>query len=109
MMKKQTTLFPQDAIKILTELDLEEAQRTVAEVKAAVEAQCELIEVAGSIRRQKSKVHDIDFVVVAKSDAEWLKINEKLKQLKAKPNCSGNNVIKAFVPYKNGLFRSEEH
>jgi len=104
-MKKQATLFPQDAVKILSELDLEEAQRTSAVVKAAVEAQCELIEVAGSIRRQKSKVHDIDFVVVAKSDAEWQKINEKLRQLKAKPNCSGNSVIKAFVPCQGGLFQ----
>ena len=105
MMKKQATLFPQDAVKILAELDLEEAQRTAAVVKSAVEAQCELIEVAGSIRRQKSKVHDIDFVVVAKSDAEWQKINDKLRLLKAKPNCSGNSVIKAFVPCKGGLFQ----
>jgi DNA polymerase (family 10) len=105
MMKKQATLFPQDAVKILAELDLEEAQRTAAVVKAAVEAQCELIEVAGSIRRQKSKVHDIDFVVVAKSDAEWQKINEKLRQLKAKPNCSGNSVIKAFVHCQDGFFQ----
>jgi len=104
-MKKQATLFPQDSAKIILELDLKEAQRTAAEVKAAVEAQCELIEVAGSIRRQKPKVHDIDFVVVAKSDAEWQKINEKLKQLKAKPNCSGNIVIKAFVPCQDGLFQ----
>jgi DNA polymerase/3'-5' exonuclease PolX len=105
MMKKQATLFPQDAVKILTELDLEEAQRTAAQVKATVEALCEILEVAGSIRRQKSKVHDIDFVVVAKSDADWLKINDKLKQLKAKPNCSGNSVIKAFVPCETGFFQ----
>ena len=105
MMKKQATLFPQDAVKILAELDLEEAQRTAAVVKAAVEAQCELIEVAGSIRRQKSIVHDIDFVVIAKSDTEWQKINEKLRLLKAKPNCSGNSVIKAFVPCNGGLFQ----
>jgi DNA polymerase/3'-5' exonuclease PolX len=105
MMKKQVTLFPQDTVKILAERDLEEAQRTAAQIKAAVEAQCELIEVAGSIRRQRSKVHDIDFVVVAKSDAHWQRINEKLKQLKAKPNCSGNSVIKAFVPCQDGLFQ----
>jgi DNA polymerase (family X) len=107
MMKKQATLFPQDAVKILYEVDLEEAQRTASEVKAAVEAQCELIEVAGSIRRQKSIVHDIDFVVVAKSDFDWLKINEKLRQLKAKPNCSGNSVIKVFVPCKDGFFQMD--
>ena len=105
MMKKQVTLFPQDAVKILAELDLEEAQRTAAVVKAVVKAQCELIEVAGSIRRQKSIVHDIDFVVIAKSDMEWQKINEKLRLLKAKPNCSGNSVIKAFVPCNGGLFQ----
>jgi DNA polymerase/3'-5' exonuclease PolX len=63
------------------------------------------LEVAGSIRRQKSKVHDIDFVVVAKSDGDWQRINDKLKQLKAKPNCSGNSVIKAFVPCETGFFQ----
>jgi len=105
MMKKQATLFPQDSAKIIAELDLTEAQITAAKVKATVEALCELIEVAGSIRRQKSKVHDIDFVVAAKSDADWQRINEKLKQLKAKPNCSGNSVIKAFVPCENGFFQ----
>ena len=104
-MKKQVTLFPQDAAKIIAELDLREAEKTAAQVKATIEALCELLEVAGSIRRQKPKVHDIDFVVVAKSDADWQRINEKLKQLKAKPNCSGNSVIKAFVPCQDGLFQ----
>ena len=50
-------------------------------------------------------MHDIDFVVVTKNDVEWQKINEKLKHLKAKPNCSGNSVIKAFLPCQNGLFQ----
>ena len=105
MIKKQSTLFPQDAVRIVGALDLSGAERVAAQVKATVEDQCDLIEVAGSIRRQKTKVHDIDFVAVAKSDADWLKINEKLKQLKAKPNCSGNSVIKAFVPCEDGLFQ----
>jgi DNA polymerase/3'-5' exonuclease PolX len=105
MMKKQSTLFPQDAIKIVAELDLKEAQKTAVNIKAAVETFCDQIEIAGSIRRQKSKIHDIDFVVVAKSDAGWQKINEKLKNLKAKPNCSGNSVIKAFVLCQEGLFQ----
>ena len=104
-MKKQSTLFPQDALKIVAELDLSEAETIAAKVKEAVVAKCDLIEVAGSIRRQKTKVHDIDFVVVSKSDAEWLKINEKLKQLKAKPNCSGNSAIKAYIPCQDGLFQ----
>ena len=104
-MKKQSTLFPQNESPVLAELDLQETQSLADQVKAAVEALCDRIEVAGSIRRQKLKVHDIDFVVVAKSDAQWLKINEKLKHLKAKPNCSGNSVIKAFVHCENGFFQ----
>jgi DNA polymerase (family 10) len=105
MMKKQSTLFQESEVTVIPELDLKEAERLAVQVKEAVENQCERIEVAGSIRRQKSKVHDIDFVVVTKNDAEWQKINEKLKNLKAKPNCSGNNVIKAFLPCQNGLFQ----
>ena len=105
MRKKQSTLFPESEVTVIPELDLKEAERIAAQVKAAVETLCDRIEVAGSIRRQKSKVHDIDFVVDTKNDAEWQKINEKLKQLKAKPNCSGNNVIKAFLPCQNGLFQ----
>ena len=88
MTKKQSTLFPESEVTVLAELDLKEAERLANQLKAAVENQCDRIEVAGSIRRQKSKVHDIDFVVVTKNDAEWQKINEKLKNLKAKPNCS---------------------
>ena len=105
MMKKQSTLFPENEVKVIAELDLKEAERLACQFKAVVEAQCDRIEVAGSIRRQKTKVHDIDFVVVTKNDAGWQKISEKLKHLKAKPNCSGNSVIKAFLPCQNGLFQ----
>jgi len=105
MIKKQSTLFPESEVTVIPELDLKEAEKIAAQVKAAVEPLCERLEVAGSIRRQKSKVHDIDFVAVTKNDPEWQKINEKLKKLKAKPNCSGNSVIKAFLPCPNGLFQ----
>ena len=50
-------------------------------------------------------MHDLDFFAVTKTDLGWQKISEKLKQLKAKPNCSGNSVIKAFLPCQNGLFQ----
>ncbi len=104
-MKKQSTLFPEDPVPVLAELDLAEAEKTANHVKASVCAHCERIEVAGSIRRQRPTVHDIDFVVVAKSDVEWLKISEELKRLKAKPSCSGNSVIKALLPCQGGLFQ----
>ena len=104
-MKKQSTLFPENEVPLLPELDLIGAEKTANQVKSLVCAHCEKIEIAGSIRRQKPKVHDIDFVVVAKSDFEWQKISEELKRLKAKPNCQGNSVIKAFVPCHSGLFQ----
>lgn len=104
-MKKQSTLFPHDYIKIIDELDLREAEKTAAIVNDSIEPLCEKLEIAGSIRRKKAKIHDIDFVVLAKSDNDWLKINEKLRQLKAKPNCAGNSVIKAYVPCENVFFQ----
>ena len=102
---KQSTLFPEDQVKIVPELDLPTAESLAQQIKAAVQAHCERIEVAGSIRRQLPKVHDIDFVVVAKSDADWQRINEKLKEMKAKPNCAGTAVIKALIPCSNGHFQ----
>ena len=104
-MTKQSTLFRETEPTVLAELDLEEAGKLAEAIKAAVEAQCDKIEVAGSIRRQKPRVHDIDFVVVAKSDSDWQGINEILRRLKAKPNCSGNQLIKAYMHCQNGLFQ----
>jgi DNA polymerase (family 10) len=104
-MKKQSTLFPEAEVTVLTELSLDEAKETAEQVKTAVAAHCDKIEIAGSIRRQKAKVHDIDFVVVAKSDSEWQKISEELKRIKAKPHCQGNSIIKALLPIKNGLLK----
>ena len=104
-MKKQSTLFPENEVPLLAELDLREAEKPANQIKTLVCTHCDKIEIAGSIRRQKPKVHDIDFVVVAKSDFEWQKISEELKRLKAKPNCQGNSVIKAFLPCENGCFQ----
>ena len=60
---------------------------------------------AGSIRRQKPVVHEIDFVVVAKSEADWHRTTEVLKRLKAKQKCHGDPPLKAYLPCQNGLFQ----
>ncbi len=104
-MPKQSTLFPQKETPALQELPLIDAQCLAQQVKSAVALHCEKIEVAGSIRRQRPLVHDVDLVVVVKTDAEWQKISEELKRLKAKPTCQGNAVIKAFLPCKDGQFQ----
>jgi DNA polymerase/3'-5' exonuclease PolX len=102
---KQATLFQEHEAAILSELDLQEAEKIAAQLKTAVAAHCLKIEVAGSIRRQKPIVHDIDFVSVTKTDKEWQKIADTLKHMKAKLNCQGNSLVKAFLPCQNGLFQ----
>ena len=104
-MKKQSTLFPEKEVPLLAELDLKDAEKIANQIKTVVCAHCEKIEIAGSIRRQRPVVHDIDFVVTAKSDLEWQKISEELRRIKAKPNCQGNSIIKAFLPCQNALFQ----
>ena len=51
MMKKQSTLFPENEVKVIAELDFIEAERLACQFKAVVEAQCDRIEVAGSRER----------------------------------------------------------
>ena len=102
---KQSTLFPQNEAPILSELDLKKAETIANKIKTIMSIHCDKIEIAGSIRRQSAKVHDIDFVVVSNSDREWQKIGEELKRLKAKPGCQGKAVIKAYVPCEDGFFQ----
>ncbi len=102
---KQSTLFPQNEAPILSELDLKKAETIANKIKTIMSIHCDKIEIAGSIRRQSAKVHDIDFVVVSNSDREWQKIGEELKRLKAKPSCQGKAVIKAYVPCEDGFFQ----
>ena len=46
-------------------LGLERAQKAAEDLKRMLGPYCTRIEVAGSVRRKKSSVHDIDFVVIA--------------------------------------------
>jgi len=104
-MKKQATLFPEHEVPIIAELTLEEAKILAGKVQASSSVHCDVLEIVGSIRRRRPKIHDADFVAVAKSDAEWQKIAEDLKRSKARIGCSGPSVIKAYVPHGNGLFQ----
>jgi DNA polymerase (family 10) len=108
-MKKQATLFSEKETPVLKELNLSKAENIANQIKTAICSHCDRLEVAGSIRRKKPVVHDIDFVAVAKDDAEWRKINEELKRLKAKPGCAGNSIIKAYVPCQDGLFQVDTY
>jgi DNA polymerase/3'-5' exonuclease PolX len=103
--QKQLTLFLKNEAPTLPELDFKKAETLANKIKAIMSIHCDKIEIAGSIRRQSAKVHDIDFVVVSNSDSQWRLIGEELKRLKAKPGCQGNAVIKAYVPCENAFFQ----
>jgi DNA polymerase (family 10) len=102
-MGNQTKLFPERETKVLTELDLEMAERIANEVKSKVKGLCQKIEVVGSIRRKRPKAHDIDFVVLA-SDSNWNNVIQILKRSKA-TNCAGTAVIKTLYPYNKIQFK----
>lgn len=61
MMKKQSTLFPENEVPSLVDLALKDAEKIANQVKTLVCTHCDKIEIVGSIRRQRPKVHDIDF------------------------------------------------
>jgi DNA polymerase (family 10) len=102
---KQSRLFQQDEPQLLTELDLESASALANNVKNVVSAHCDKVEIVGSIRRQRPKIHDIDFVIVTPNDAEWLRISDVMKRMKAQTSCAGNIVIKVYLPCNGGLFQ----
>jgi len=102
---KQAKLFQQDEPELLPELDFDSALALANRIKNFVKVHCDKVEVVGSIRRQRPKIHDVDFVVATPNDAEWLKISAELKRMKAQTSCAGKAVIKVYLPCNNGLFQ----
>jgi DNA polymerase (family 10) len=100
----QIKLFPEDNVAVSVELEFETAGKIAKEVEQKIKSLCERIEVVGSIRRKKSKVHDVDFVVLA-SDSNWKEMVQVLKRSKTTIDCAGNAVIKALFPYGRMLFK----
>ena len=52
-------------------MKLKEARQIALKYKVILEPYCERIEIAGSIRREKPKVRDIEIVCIAKSGPGW--------------------------------------
>jgi len=63
--KKQSTLFPNtsDALNVLQGLDRAEVEPLAFKILEAIEPYCVRVEVAGSFRRQKQTINDLDLVV----------------------------------------------
>lgn len=77
------------------------AHKIVAELKPA----CERIEVAGSLRRGKPTVHDIDVVLVPKVESTPLLetlLSDLIKRGSLTP-IRGKDKIKSFIATKTGI------
>lgn len=78
---------------------LEMAQELAEKIIATISHLCEKIEVAGSIRRKKAEVGDIDIVVIPKLFM-WGRIPIVMRsELDAKPGIGGPELIRMYVPF----------
>lgn len=85
------------SIEVKQGLRLRGANSIAANVLTMVDAFCEKIEVVGSIRRQKSTINDIDFLVFT-TDSDWKKVKESMVNLLgAKVDCTGNSILRTII------------
>jgi DNA polymerase/3'-5' exonuclease PolX len=64
-----------------TAVPLDEATRVASAVKTALEPYCKRIVVAGSVRRQRPQVHDIDIVCEPRRPQSVQQIHETMKRM----------------------------
>lgn len=105
MTHKQTPLFPDpkpsDALNVLRRLDRAEVEALALKIIGAMEPYCEKAEVAGSIRRRKEKVNDIDIVVQPKPQS-WVKaIKEIRRKFGAITEKQGTKLATLYVPFES--------
>ena len=87
---EQAGFWPQPLPR--AEIRLEEAKRIAGDLVAMLSPHCERIAVAGSIRRQRPVVHDLDLVLIPRDLA---RLQETLRS--AGQSLSGGEKIKAVI------------
>jgi len=81
-------------------MKLEEAESIANEVVNLLNLLCERIEIAGSIRRGKSEINDIDIVLLPKPQFTSKGIQYKLENAGAKAELGGKKMLKMFYKEK---------
>jgi DNA polymerase (family 10) len=101
--KKQSTLFPNtsDALNVLQGLDRAEVEPLAFKILEAIEPYCVRVEVAGSFRRQKQTVNDLDIVVQLKPlPLYWLQIIKLIRsEFNALTVKQGDKLATLNVPF----------
>lgn len=76
-------------------MELIKAKRRAEGIIAQLKPYCEQIEIAGSIRRQRPQVRDIDLVVIPSNQGQFI---YALMQLNGRIVLKGNKLIRCELP-----------
>jgi len=88
-------------VKILRGLSRVEVEPLVAKILSTIQPHCTRAEVAGSIRRRKDTINDIDFVVEPKPQG-WTKLIKEIRRaFDASTEKQGAKLATLYVPFKS--------
>jgi len=105
MTHKQSSLFPKsnapDKLNVLRDLDRPEVEPLAFKILYAIEPFCEKAQIAGSIRRRRGGVNDIDIVVLPKPES-WLEIIKTVRrEFDAITEKQGDKLATLYLPFVN--------
>ena len=103
MTHKQISLFPDsdtsDTLNLLRDLDRSEVEPLAFKIVSVIDPYCTRAEVAGSIRRRKPMVNDIDIVVQPKPQC-WVQIIKEIRhEFDAITEKQGEKLATLYVPF----------
>jgi len=104
MADKQTSLFPKDsdkadALNLLRNVDRSEVEPLAFKIVSVIEPYCVRVEVAGSIRRRRPTVNDIDLVIQPKPYS-WTEIIKAIRsEFGAVTEKQGEKLATLYVPF----------
>ena len=103
MTYKQNSLFPDsdtlDTLNVLRDLDRSEVEPLAFKIIRAIEQYCLKAQIAGSIRRRKGKVNDIDIVVEPKPQSWVQMIKEIRREFDAITEKQGEKLATLHMPF----------
>jgi len=76
-------------------MELKEAQRIAEGIKSRLTPYCDAIAIAGSIRRKRPLVNDIDLVLIPNNQGQLV---YQLMELGGAPKLAGNKLIRVEMP-----------
>jgi len=105
MAPKQRSLFPDSdtsgALNVLRGLDRVEVEPLALKIVSVISPCCVRAEVAGSIRRRKATINDIDIVVQPKPQSWVQVIKEIRREFDAITEKQGEKLVTLYVPFES--------